>query len=211
MKMRILFIGFIAACIMLTPVLGQAADWAPKGSIKLQIGFGAGGSTDIIGRITAAKVEEDTGWNGVVENKPGGGGVAMLSGLMNKKPDGSTIGLAVNVPILLNLAQRADKIPFKIDSFDYLGTITNGEVGLAARKDAPFNDMEEFLAYAKTKNVAIAFDAMPQEMVMSAVAKKTGLKFKFIKHKSGAEQIQSLLAIRYCYSFYWYPTYCCFA
>ena len=55
--MRKLLIGFVMACILLSPVLGQAADWAPKGSIKLQIGFGAGGSTDIIGRLLAAKVE----------------------------------------------------------------------------------------------------------------------------------------------------------
>ena len=114
MKMRNVLIGLAAISLMLVPVLGQGADWSPKGSIKLQIGFGAGGSTDMIGRLLAANVEEQTGWNIVVENKPGGGGVAMLSGLMNQKPDGKTLGLCVNVPILLNLVKRGDKLPFKI-------------------------------------------------------------------------------------------------
>ena len=193
MKMRNLLVGFAVTCMLLAPVLSQAEDWAPKGSIKLQIGFGAGGSTDTIGRLVAAQVEEDTGWNVVVENKPGGGGVAMLSGLMNAKPDGATLGVAVNVPILLNLVKRGDKLPFKIDSFDYIGTIAKGEVGMVARADAPFDDLDGFIELAKKKKLAVAFDAGTQQMIMTAVGNQAGVKFKFVKHKSGAEQIQSLL------------------
>jgi tripartite-type tricarboxylate transporter receptor subunit TctC len=193
MKIKSLFVYFVVACMLIVSSLSQAADWSPKGSIKLHVGFGAGGSTDTLGRIVAAQVEESTDWNVVVENKPGGGGVAMLSGLMNAKPDGLTLGLAVNVPILLNLAKRGDKLPFKIDSFDYIGTITKGEVALVAKADAPFNDINGFIALAKTKKLAIAFDAMPQQMIMSAVKNQAGVEFKFVKHKSGAEQIQSIL------------------
>ncbi len=193
MKIRSLFVYFVVACLLIVPSMSQAADWSPKGSIKLHVGFGAGGSTDTLGRIVAAKVEENTDWNVVVENKPGGGGVAMLSGLMNAKPDGMTLGLAVNVPILLNLAKRGDKLPFKIDTFDYIGTITKGEVALVAKADAPFNDIKSVIALAKTKKLAISFDAMPQQMIMSAVKNQAGVEFKFVKHKSGAEQIQSIL------------------
>jgi tripartite-type tricarboxylate transporter receptor subunit TctC len=193
MNKRILLAGVAAACMMLAPVFGQAADWKPRGSIKLQIGFGAGGSTDIMGRLVAAAVEESTDWNVVVENKPGGGGVAMLSTLMNQKPDGQIIGLAVNVPILLSLVQRGDTLPFTIDSFDYIGTITRGENAMVAKADAPFNDFPSLLAYARQKSIAIAFDAVPQQMIMTAVGKQADLKFKFVKHNSGAEQIQSLL------------------
>ena len=193
MKIRSLLFSIAALGMILSPVMGLSEDWAPKGSIKLLVGFGAGGSTDTMGRLVAAQVEENTGWNVVVENKPGGGGVAMLSGLMNEKPDGSTLGLAVNVPILLNLAKRGDKLPFKIDTYDYIGTITKGEVALVARADAPFNDINAVIALAKTKKLAVSFDAMPQQMIMSAVSNQAGVKFKFVKHKSGAEQIQSIL------------------
>ncbi len=193
MKIRSLLFSVAALCMILSPAMGLSEDWAPKGSIKLQIGFGAGGSTDIMGRLVAAQVEEDTGWNVVVENKPGGGGVAMLSTLMNQKADGSVIGLCVNVPILINLVKRGDKLPFKIESFDYIGTITRGENAMVAKADAPFNDINGLVEYAKSNSVAVAFDAIPQQMVMTAVGNQAGVKFKFVKHKSGAEQIQSLL------------------
>jgi tripartite-type tricarboxylate transporter receptor subunit TctC len=193
MKMRLLVAYFAAFCMMIVPCLAQAADWSPQGPIKLEIGFGAGGSTDTLGRIVAAEVEANTGWNVVVENKPGGGGVAMLSGLMNAKPDGQTIGLAVNVPILINLAKRGDTLPFTIGSFDYIGTITKAEVALVAKKDAPFDDLEGLVALGKTKKLAVAYDAGTQQMLMSAVKNQAGIDFKFVKHKSGAEQIQSIL------------------
>jgi tripartite-type tricarboxylate transporter receptor subunit TctC len=194
-KMKKVLIGLALACMMILPSLGQTADWSPKGSIKFQIGFGAGGATDIMGRLVAAKIEENTGWNVVVENKPGGGGVALFSTLMREKADGLTLGVGVSLPILLNLANRGDQLPFKIDSFDYLATIVRGEVAIVAKADAPFNNLEELLAYAKKQKngISVAFDAKPQQLVVEPVAKKAGVKFKFIKHKSGAEQIQSLL------------------
>ena len=193
--MKKLITIFTLACMMVLPVLGQAQTWSPKKSITLQIGFGAGGTTDILGRLIAARVEEDTGWNVVVENKPGGGGVAMFSTLMREKPDGLTLGVGVSLPILLNLANRGDKLPFKIDSFDYIATIIRGEMAIVAKADAPFNNLTELLAYAKKQKsgIAVAFDAKPQQMVVAPVAKQANVKFKFIKHKSGAEQIQSLL------------------
>ncbi|PIE72891.1 MAG: hypothetical protein CSA20_05320 [Deltaproteobacteria bacterium] len=184
-----------SAIIAFLPLSGQAEGWQPKDPIKLQIGFGAGGSTDIMGRLVAAKIEENTGWNIVVENKPGGGGIAMLSSLVRQKPDGLTLGLGVSTPVYLNLANRGDKLPFNIDSFDYLATILRGEIAMVAKADAPFNTLEELLAYAKEKKggIAIAFDAKPQQMVLAPVARKADVKFKYVKHKSGAEQIQSIL------------------
>ena len=181
-------------CLMSLPAVGQAKDWSPEGSIKLLIGFGAGGSTDIMGRFIAASVEADTGWNVVVENKPGGGGVAMFSSLMTKKPDGLTLGLGVNVPILITLALRGDTVPFKTDDFDYIGTITRAENAMVARADAPFNNFLELMEYIKTKgSIAVGYDANPQQMVLKAISKKANIKFKQIGHKSGAEQIQNLL------------------
>lgn len=136
-------------CALVAPSLSSGQGWSPNDSITLQIGFGAGGSTDIMGRLVAAKIEEKTGWNVVVENKPGGGGIAMFSTLMRAKPDGLTLGLSVSMPVFLNLASRGDKIPFNIDSFDYLATIMRGEIAMVAQADAPYNTLEELITYAK--------------------------------------------------------------
>ena len=74
------------------------AAWKPDGVMTLQIGFGAGGSTDTMGRVLAKVIKDQTGWNIIAENKTGGGGVAMFTGIANMPPDGKVIGLGVNMP-----------------------------------------------------------------------------------------------------------------
>ncbi|MDP5334123.1 MAG: hypothetical protein NWR54_03945, partial [Paracoccaceae bacterium] len=53
----------IVAGLALTFASTAHAEWAPKGPLTLEIGFGAGGSTDTIGRIVAKVMKEQTGWN----------------------------------------------------------------------------------------------------------------------------------------------------
>lgn len=171
-----------------------AEDWAPSGPIELQIGFGAGGETDTLGRVIAATMEEQTGWNVVPQNKPGGGGIAMFTGLLNAKNDGSVIAMGVSMPVLINLTLRGDQLPFDLDSFDYLGTVTRAQLALIAKSDAPFDDMAGLIEYSKEQGgVPVAFDAKPQELMLMALNEQTGAGFKLVSTKSSAEMVQFVL------------------
>jgi tripartite-type tricarboxylate transporter receptor subunit TctC len=190
--MKIIKIISIITTILLSN--HATAQWQPEGPIKFQVGFGAGGVTDTLGRIIAASIEKNTGWDIIIENKPGGGGVAMFSKLSATKADGQTIGLGVNLPILINLALRGEKLPFKADSFDYLGTIAQVPLAIVASKDAPFNTFKELVDYsAKQGGVLISFDAKPQEMVVRAVNKNNNAKLRLLSQKSDAQALQSVL------------------
>lgn len=170
------------------------ADWQPSGPIKLLIGFGAGGTTDLSGRAVAAAIEKQTGWRVIAENKPGGGGVAMLAGLSKAKADGQSIGLSVNVPLLLGMALKGeDKMPVTLDKIDFLGTTSKVNIGLIAPADAPYNTMDELVEYAKTTEVKIGFDAPPQKMVYTAIANDTGAKFAFVPFKSSGDILPAVL------------------
>ncbi len=189
-------ISFYASIIIaFTSVSALSAEkWTPSSPIMFQIGAGAGGETDSIGRVFADVLEKQTGWEVVAENKPGGAGIAMLSVMKNKKSDGKTFGLAINMPVLVNLVLRGEKLPFNLDHFDYLGTLASAGVAIVARKDAPFNNIAELVDYSKKHgSVAIATDSKPQELVMKSIAKKTGAKFKILVTKSSGEQLQFLL------------------
>ena len=149
--------GFFQKCAAMSAVVammvaGSAmAGWKPDGPLSLQIGFGAGGSTDTMGRVLAKVMKEQTGWNIFAENKTGGGGVAMFTGIAKMPPNGRVIGLGVNMPILVNLVRRGDELPFDLDSFDYLGTIAKAELALVAAADAPFDDLDGLIAHAGGK------------------------------------------------------------
>jgi tripartite-type tricarboxylate transporter receptor subunit TctC len=186
--------GVIAGAVLALAGAAHAEDWAPKGTLKLQIGFGAGGSTDTIGRVIAKVMKEQTGWNIIAENKTGGGGVAMFTGISKMPPKGNVIGLGVNMPIMVNLVKRGDQLPFNLDSFDYLGTASRAQLALIARADAPFNTLEEMVEQSKSGDgLAIGFGAPPQKLLMEVVARESGAKFRFVSTKGEAETQKLML------------------
>lgn len=147
LKSRLLALG--AAALLAFGAPASAQNWEPSKPLTILIGFGAGGSTDTMGRVLADVISEQTGWNVIVENRPGGGGVAMFTGVSQKPVDNHTIGMGVGIPVLVQLVQRGDQLPFTIDSFDYLGTIATAELALVASADAPFDDLQGMIAYAQ--------------------------------------------------------------
>ncbi|PLS21049.1 tripartite tricarboxylate transporter substrate binding protein [Neptunicoccus cionae] len=182
------------AALSLGATSATAQDWTPKQPITLQIGFGAGGGTDTLGRAIAASIEESNGWNIIVENVPGGGGVAMFSRLVNAKPDGYTLAMGVNTPVLMGLATRGDSLPFKIDSFDYMATVVTGPGAIVAPGNAPYNTVPEMAAYSKENDgVVFGYDASTQLMLINALNKADDAGFVAVPHNSGAELVQGLL------------------
>lgn len=194
MKIKARIAGLVLAAATAFAGAVNADDWSPDGPLMFQIGFGAGGSTDTMGRVIAKVMEEQTGWNIVVENKDGAGGVAMFTGISKAKPNGQIIGMGVSTPILLQLVTRPDKVPFKADSFDYLSSVARGELAIVALKDAPFDDLESLVAYAKSNGpVPVAMNAKPHKLVLGAVGRATGAEFQFVNTTGGAESMKLLL------------------
>lgn len=191
MKIKAILAAVAATAISTGAAL---ADWAPSGPIKLWIGFGAGGETDTLGRLIAKEMNAATGWDIVVENKPGGGGVAMFTQLSTLPADGQTLGMGVTMPVLVNLTVRPEKIPFTLDSFDYLNTVALAQLAIVAMADAPFDDMAGLVEYSKGKGGAlVAFDAKPQELLMNVVNGESDAGMKLVSTKSSAEALQQLL------------------
>ena len=194
MKLKAKIAGVMLAAATAFAGVTNAEDWAPKGPLMFQIGFGAGGSTDAMGRVIAQVMEEQTGWNIVVENKAGAGGVAMFTGISKSKPDGQIIGMGVSTPILMQLVMRPEQLPFDADSFDYLSGVALGQLALVASTNAPFDDLESMVDYAKANGpMAIAINASPHKLILAAISKKTGAEFEFVPTDGGAESMKLLL------------------
>ncbi len=194
MKLTTKLMALATSAVMTLAAPAFAEDWAPDGPLTIQIGFGAGGSTDTMGRVLAEVMKKNTGWNIVVENKPGGGGVAMFTGLSQRPVDNKTIGMGVSIPVLVQLVQRGDQLPFDTDSFDYLGTVAKAELALVASKDAPFDDLEGMIAYAKEQgSLPVATMAPPQVLMMNQTKSTTGADFNLVTADGGAEVMKLIL------------------
>lgn len=172
---------------------GALADWAPSGPVNVWIAFGPGGTLDTVSRAVTEELRAQTGWQVVAENMPAGGGIAMLSRLANAPADGQTIGIAVNMPVIINLVQRPDTLPFTLDSFDYLGSITVAEKGLYVPADAPYDSLAGLMEYARENGLVIAANAGPETIVTEALIEASGGTIRRIATESGGQSITYVL------------------
>jgi tripartite-type tricarboxylate transporter receptor subunit TctC len=83
--MRLAFLAGVAAAVMAGPALAQNYPARP---ITMVIPFAAGGPTDVLGRVVAAKMGESLGQQVVVENVTGAGGQTGSKRVADSPSDG---------------------------------------------------------------------------------------------------------------------------
>lgn len=83
--------------LLLAALAGQASaqDW-PQRPLRMLVGFGAGGGTDILARIVAPAMGTALGQPVVIENRPGAGGSIAANVVAKSAPDGYTAFLLNN-------------------------------------------------------------------------------------------------------------------
>ena len=87
---------WIAASALLACATVVSAQTWPAKPVKIMVGAGAGGGTDIIARMLAEKYQTALGQPFVVENKPGASNTIAADITAHAAPDGNTLLLATN-------------------------------------------------------------------------------------------------------------------
>src|SRR6188768_1621817 len=123
-------------------VLSVAAQDAwPSRPIRIMVGFGAGGGTDVATRIVAEPLGEVLGQRVVVENKPGAGGTIAGDLVAKGTKDGYNalmISTGHTVAAAMIKAQNYDAVK----DFAPVGIIASSAVAIVVQKDFPANDLK---------------------------------------------------------------------
>lgn len=138
--------GLLAAA---TLSFGAMAQDYPKGPVKIIIPFPPGGPTDTVGRLLAMQLQQRWGQTVLIDYKPGAGTVIGADYVAKSAPDGATIGM-VNSSLAVNPTLRK-RLPY--DTRKDLSGVTqlfDMQLAIVARPDAPFNNLKELIAYAKS-------------------------------------------------------------
>jgi len=113
--------------------------------------FPPGGGTDTLTRMTATAIGQETGWNIVVENKPGAGGNLALDATARARPDGHTLVMAQTDNIVLNpwLYQKLSYDTFK--DFKPVGLVASSPSVFVVLPDSRFKTLDDVVKAAKAK------------------------------------------------------------
>ncbi|MGJ8545417.1 MAG: tripartite tricarboxylate transporter substrate binding protein [Sulfitobacter sp.] len=136
-----LMIG-VSLAALASPAL---AEWNPDGPIRLWIGYGAGGGTDVQGRTLAKEIEALRGWKIIPENKAGEDGTVMSAQLKSENPDGQTLGFAITTTYDFAPMNSDNLSP---EDFTYITTTAGSQMAVLARADSGWNTLEDLQAAA---------------------------------------------------------------
>ena len=129
---------------------GAFAQAYPSRPITLIVPFGAGGPTDVVGRIVTEHMSQTLGQRFVVENVAGAGGTTGTIRGMRASPDGYTIQMGQTGTHVASLGLYS-RLAYKPDEdFAPIGLVADNDVWIVANKNNPANDLREFITYAKT-------------------------------------------------------------
>lgn len=123
----------------------------PERAVRI-VPFGsAGGPIDVIARAYADKLKARWSQPVLVEVKPGASGVIAADYVAKAPPDGHT--LLLTLPLTqINVAVLNPKLPYDPQrDFAPITAIGAGSPLLLARADAPYSDLKEFIAFARSK------------------------------------------------------------
>jgi tripartite-type tricarboxylate transporter receptor subunit TctC len=92
------------------PAIGRANTALPDRTLKILVGFPAGGGTDVMARFIAEALKQRTGRNIIIENKGGASGTLAGEALKNSPPDGTTVCYMPSATVVQKLTMAS--IPF---------------------------------------------------------------------------------------------------
>jgi tripartite-type tricarboxylate transporter receptor subunit TctC len=192
-SLRAVFAGLLLAVSAMAPAWAQT-DY-PTRPIKIVVGFGAGGGTDILARLVAAKLGEILGQSIVIENRPGAAARLAAEYVANQPADGYTLlaspigAMSVAAAVYPDLKYNPTK------TFVPLALIGQFPLILAVSPSNPANNVKELAAYAKAHpdkanypSTSPAF-IIPMEMLKLA----SGMPGVMIPYKSSQEMILSVM------------------
>jgi tripartite-type tricarboxylate transporter receptor subunit TctC len=200
MNRKLLVLIMVIGCLCLysagTQFEARAADW-PSKPITIIVGWGAGGTTDLITRMLADSLQGILGVPVVVENKPGGAGLIALGLVSKAKPDGYTLGS-------LSLSGITEKpfvteVPFDpVNGFSHICQIFNYGYGFVVKSDSPWKTFQEFVDDAKSKpgQLTVSMSGLGSTMHVALAKleqKLPGFKITPIPYEGGLAAVTALL------------------
>ena len=182
-----------AAMLAAAPV---AAESFPSRAVTLIVPWPAGGAADAVLRALARATEPHLGQTIVVENKPGVAGTLGPAFMARTaRPDGYTISQVTQTQFRLPHMQKVNFDPVK--DFTYIIRLTGYTFGLVVNAKSPWQNIEEFLEYAKANPGKITYGSggtgSSHHVAMEVLADEMDIEWQHVPYKGSSENLMALL------------------
>lgn len=175
----------------------SAAEAYPNKPIKLVIGFGAGGITDVSGRMVAQALSDELGQQVVIDNRPGAGGGIAAAAVAQAPADGYTLLLGtVGTQVVNKLIYK--KLAYDPAAMTPISLVSNSPYVLATAANIKAKNLAELLANAKANpgklNFGSAGNGSSPHLCLELLKLTSNVSVAHVPFKSGSEAVNSAIA-----------------
>ena len=193
---RLGIIGAAAAIALAWSTPAAAQAW-PSKPVRWVVPYTPAGITDTGTRMVLQKVQEQTGWNIVVENKPGANSLIGAGEVARAAGDGYTFVTVIGAHAA-NATLYAGKIPFDpVKSFAPVSLTMIAPLILTATNGLPAKDVKELIAYAKANPGKISFGSSgigaAAHLTTEWLKQIAGIDMVHVPYKGTAPALQDLM------------------
>jgi len=187
-------IALVTLSVLAAPA--HAQDW-PQHPIRIVVGFGAGGGTDLAARIVSEPLSKALGQPVVVENRVGAGGTTAAEAIAKGPKDGYTALMMSNahaVSAAMYKTMRYDPI----NDFQMVSLVGTAGLVMVTAPSFPAKDLKGVIAYAKANPGKLNFGTpgvgTTQHFASEYFRQLAGLDMQHIPYRSTPQAITALIA-----------------
>jgi tripartite-type tricarboxylate transporter receptor subunit TctC len=187
----------LAGVLVFALLAGSAFAQTGK-TVRILVGFPAGGGTDAIARALAEKLKDELGAPVVVENRPGAGGQIAAQALKAAAPDGTTFFISHDHTIsILPLVMKNPGFDPAKDFVPVAGFATFVNA-LALASGTPAKSFNDYVAWVKAQGgksaIGVPAPASVPEFLVKVIGEKYSLDLVAAPYRGSAPMIADMLA-----------------
>jgi tripartite-type tricarboxylate transporter receptor subunit TctC len=169
----------------------------PSRPVTMIVPFPAGGPSDVVGRILAARMGAALRQTVVVEDVGGAGGTIGMGRVAHADPDGYTVGLGSwNTGVVNGVIYRLSYDV--VSDFEPVALLPDTPLFIASKKDIPAKNLGELVAWVKANGdkVLVATSGVGTSPHVAGVMLQqvTGAPVRLVHYRGGEPALQDLIA-----------------
>jgi tripartite-type tricarboxylate transporter receptor subunit TctC len=193
------FLSTLVASLCVPPAVPAVAETYPSRALSLIVPFPAGGPTDVLARILAARLKETLGQSVVVENVSGAGGTIAVGKAVRSAPDGYTLCIGQMTSHVMSGAAYTTNYDLLKD-LEPISLLTFSPLWVIGRTDLPGTNLQDLTAWLKANpdkgSVATIGTGSPAHVWAVFFQEQTGTRFQFVPYRGAAPAIQDMIGGR---------------
>jgi len=193
------FLGTLIASLGALAADAVLAQAYPSRSITLVVPFPAGGPTDVLARILAARMKDALGQTVVVDNVSGAGGTIAVGKVVRSPADGYTLSIGQLTSHVMSGAAYVTNFDLLKD-LEPVALLTTAPLWVIGRNTLPGTSLQDVVAWLKANpdkaSVATIGTGSPAHVWAVFFQEQTGTRFQLVPYRGAAPAIPDMIAGR---------------